>query len=155
MPHSKKVDAWFVTYDNPMKEVVPRIRELILAADTRNEPTIARAAVLIAASIIACAGTRNRQAPSQGAAAVCRTSAGDDACDLCTAANCCPEDAACMADAACKSADDTLDACETKAEKDSSGLPECYDAFAETGLLAKKRADCIRLTCRKECLGSI
>ena len=29
------VDAWFADYDNPMKPVVQRVRELILAADPR------------------------------------------------------------------------------------------------------------------------
>jgi uncharacterized protein YdhG (YjbR/CyaY superfamily) len=35
MPRSKDVDAWFARYDNPMKSVVQRIREIILAADPR------------------------------------------------------------------------------------------------------------------------
>jgi hypothetical protein len=57
-------------------------------------------------------------------------------------------------DSACKSSDDTLDACEAKAEKAGHGLPECYDAFGATSALAKKRADCIRSSCAKECLGA-
>ena len=59
-----------------------------------------------------------------------------------------------MADSACKSADDTLDACEAKAEEAGHGLPECYAAFGAMGSLAGKRADCIRSNCAKECLGS-
>jgi hypothetical protein len=35
MPKSREVDAWFAKYDNPMKDVVQRVRELILAADPR------------------------------------------------------------------------------------------------------------------------
>ncbi len=35
MPRSKDVDAWFARYDNPMKDVVMRMREIILAADPR------------------------------------------------------------------------------------------------------------------------
>ncbi len=35
MPKSQEVDAWFETYDNPMKAVVQRIRTLVLGADTR------------------------------------------------------------------------------------------------------------------------
>jgi hypothetical protein len=35
MPRDKTVDAWFKTYDNPMKDVVLRMREIILAADPR------------------------------------------------------------------------------------------------------------------------
>ena len=35
MPKSSEVDAWFARYDNPMKPVVQRIREIILAADPR------------------------------------------------------------------------------------------------------------------------
>src|SRR5262245_20806055 len=35
MPKRKEVDAWFSRYDNPMKAVVMRMRELILAADPR------------------------------------------------------------------------------------------------------------------------
>jgi uncharacterized protein YdhG (YjbR/CyaY superfamily) len=35
MPKSKEVDGWFARYDNPMKEVVLRIREIMLAADKR------------------------------------------------------------------------------------------------------------------------
>lgn len=49
---------------------------------------------------------------------------------------------------------DTLDACEAKAEKAGSGLPQCYEAFGATGTLAKKRAECIRSNCAKECLGA-
>lgn len=109
--------------------------------------------VLLIAGIGACAGSKPAEAPASTAGA-CKTSPGDDACDLCTAAKCCPEESACMADSACKSADDTLDACEAKAEKAGHGLPECYDAFGATGALAKKRTDCIRSSCSKECLSS-
>jgi hypothetical protein len=35
MPKSKEVDAWFARYDNPMKPVVQRIREIVLGADKR------------------------------------------------------------------------------------------------------------------------
>lgn len=84
----------------------------------------------------------------------CRTSPADDACDVCTAAKCCPEESACMSDSACKAADDTLDACEAKAEKAGSGLPACYDAFGATGSIAKVRADCIRSSCSKQCLST-
>jgi hypothetical protein len=34
------VDAWFERYDNPMRPVVQRLRELVLAADPRIEETI-------------------------------------------------------------------------------------------------------------------
>lgn len=40
MPRRKEVDAWFATYDNPMKAVVQRVRELILAADPRIDECI-------------------------------------------------------------------------------------------------------------------
>jgi uncharacterized protein YdhG (YjbR/CyaY superfamily) len=40
MARSKEVDAWFAKYDNPMKEVVQRIREIILAADPRMDECI-------------------------------------------------------------------------------------------------------------------
>jgi hypothetical protein len=59
-----------------------------------------------------------------------------------------------MSDASCKSADDTLDACEAKAEKAGHGLPKCYEAFGATGSLAQKRAACIRSSCSRECLGA-
>jgi uncharacterized protein YdhG (YjbR/CyaY superfamily) len=35
MPKSKDVDAWFARYENPMKPVVERIREIVVAADER------------------------------------------------------------------------------------------------------------------------
>jgi len=35
MPRAKEVDSWFAKYENPMKPVVMRIREIILAADPR------------------------------------------------------------------------------------------------------------------------
>jgi hypothetical protein len=35
-----EVDAWFETYDNPMKEAVLRTREILLAADPRIGETI-------------------------------------------------------------------------------------------------------------------
>ncbi len=35
MAKSKEVDAWFARYENPMKEVVLRIRDIVLAADPR------------------------------------------------------------------------------------------------------------------------
>lgn len=40
MARNKAVDAWFAKYDNPMKDVVQRIRELILAADPRIDECI-------------------------------------------------------------------------------------------------------------------
>jgi hypothetical protein len=40
MPKRKEVDAWFKTYENPMKEVVQKIREIILAADSRIDECI-------------------------------------------------------------------------------------------------------------------
>jgi hypothetical protein len=40
MPRSKEVDAWFARYDNPMKPVVQRVREIILGADRRIEECI-------------------------------------------------------------------------------------------------------------------
>jgi hypothetical protein len=35
MPTSPEVDAWFATYENPMKAVVQRVREIVLASDER------------------------------------------------------------------------------------------------------------------------
>jgi hypothetical protein len=35
MPSNKEVDAWFKRYENPMKPVVERIREIVLGADKR------------------------------------------------------------------------------------------------------------------------
>lgn len=40
MGRSKEVDAWFERYDNPMKDVVQRIRAIVLGADTRIEECI-------------------------------------------------------------------------------------------------------------------
>lgn len=40
MPKSADVDAWFEVYDNPMKPVVQRIRDIVLDADSRIEETI-------------------------------------------------------------------------------------------------------------------
>jgi hypothetical protein len=40
MPRSKDVDAWFARYDNPMKDVVQRMREIVLGADPRIEECI-------------------------------------------------------------------------------------------------------------------
>jgi hypothetical protein len=34
------VDAWFATYDNPMKDVVQRMREIVLDADPRVDECI-------------------------------------------------------------------------------------------------------------------
>jgi hypothetical protein len=106
---------------------------------------------IITVTFMACAPQTTSRAPG-AATSACQTSPGDDACDLCTAAKCCPEETACMSEATCKSADDDLDACEAKAEKAGRGLPSCYDTFAATGVTAKKRADCIRSSCSKECL---
>lgn len=35
MPKNKEVDAWFKRYENPIKPVVERIREIVLGADKR------------------------------------------------------------------------------------------------------------------------
>jgi uncharacterized protein YdhG (YjbR/CyaY superfamily) len=40
VPKNTEVDAWLKKYDNPMKDVVVRIREIILAADPRIEEAI-------------------------------------------------------------------------------------------------------------------
>jgi uncharacterized protein YdhG (YjbR/CyaY superfamily) len=40
MPKSKEVEAWFARYENPMKDVVLRMREIVLAADARIEECI-------------------------------------------------------------------------------------------------------------------
>jgi hypothetical protein len=40
MPRAKEVEAWLARYDNPMKPVVLRIREIILDADRRVEECI-------------------------------------------------------------------------------------------------------------------
>ena len=40
MGRSKEVDAWFARYDNPMKEVVERIRMIVLGADRRIDECI-------------------------------------------------------------------------------------------------------------------
>jgi uncharacterized protein YdhG (YjbR/CyaY superfamily) len=37
---SKEVEAWFARYDNPKKDVVLRVREIVLAADPRIEESI-------------------------------------------------------------------------------------------------------------------
>ena len=40
MPRQPEVDAWFERYDNPMKDVVQRMREIILDADPRVDECI-------------------------------------------------------------------------------------------------------------------
>ena len=40
MPRQPEVDAWFERYDNPMKPVVQRIREIVLDADPRVDEVI-------------------------------------------------------------------------------------------------------------------
>ncbi len=40
MPRRPEVDAWLERYENPMKPVVQRVREIILEADPRIEETI-------------------------------------------------------------------------------------------------------------------
>ena len=40
MPKRPDVDAWFERYDNPMKPVVQRMREIVLDADPRMDETI-------------------------------------------------------------------------------------------------------------------
>lgn len=37
---NKDVDAWFSRYENPKKDVVMRIREIVLAADPRIEESV-------------------------------------------------------------------------------------------------------------------
>jgi hypothetical protein len=37
---AKEVDAWFKAYENPKKDVVMRVRDIVLAADARIEETI-------------------------------------------------------------------------------------------------------------------
>ena len=37
---AKVVDAWFAKYENPKKDVVERIRDIVLGADPRIEETI-------------------------------------------------------------------------------------------------------------------
>lgn len=40
MPKQKAVSAWFARYDNPMKDVVLRVRDVVLAADPRIDECI-------------------------------------------------------------------------------------------------------------------
>jgi hypothetical protein len=40
MPRQPEVDAWFERYDNPMKDVVQRVREIVLDADPRVDECI-------------------------------------------------------------------------------------------------------------------
>ncbi|HEY4632477.1 MAG TPA: DUF1801 domain-containing protein [Candidatus Limnocylindrales bacterium] len=40
MPARPDVDAWFAAYDNPMKEVVQRVREIVLESDERIDECI-------------------------------------------------------------------------------------------------------------------
>jgi uncharacterized protein YdhG (YjbR/CyaY superfamily) len=40
MPRRKEVDAWFARYENPMKSVVQRMREILLSADRRLDECI-------------------------------------------------------------------------------------------------------------------
>lgn len=40
MPKQRAVSAWFSRYDNPMKEVVLRVRDVVLAADPRIDECI-------------------------------------------------------------------------------------------------------------------
>ena len=40
MPRQPEVDAWFERYDNPMKDVVQRIREIVLDTDPRVDECI-------------------------------------------------------------------------------------------------------------------
>jgi uncharacterized protein YdhG (YjbR/CyaY superfamily) len=40
MGRNKQVDAWFAKYENPMKDVVLRMRDIILAADSRIDECI-------------------------------------------------------------------------------------------------------------------
>lgn len=38
--NTAEVDAWMATYDNPMREVVQRVREIVLATDDRIDECI-------------------------------------------------------------------------------------------------------------------
>jgi hypothetical protein len=38
--HASEVDGWFARYENPKKDVVLRIRDIVLGADPRIEETI-------------------------------------------------------------------------------------------------------------------
>jgi hypothetical protein len=40
MPRQPEVDAWFEHYENPMKPVVQRIRDIVLGADPRVDEVI-------------------------------------------------------------------------------------------------------------------
>ena len=40
MGRSAEVDAWLARYDNPMKDVVQRIREIVLGADARVDECV-------------------------------------------------------------------------------------------------------------------
>lgn len=40
MGRSKEVDAWFARYENPMKDVVQRVRDIVLGADARIDECI-------------------------------------------------------------------------------------------------------------------
>ncbi len=40
MPRQPEVDAWFERYDNPMKPVVQRLREIVLGTDPRVDECI-------------------------------------------------------------------------------------------------------------------
>ncbi|MBL8607929.1 MAG: DUF1801 domain-containing protein [Myxococcales bacterium] len=40
MAQSRDVDAWFDRYDNPMKAVVARVRQIVLAADPRIDECV-------------------------------------------------------------------------------------------------------------------
>ena len=40
MPRQPEVETWFERYDNPMKDVVQRVREIVLDADPRVDECI-------------------------------------------------------------------------------------------------------------------
>jgi uncharacterized protein YdhG (YjbR/CyaY superfamily) len=40
MPKRRQVNDWFATYDNPMKAVVQKVREIVLGADPRVDECI-------------------------------------------------------------------------------------------------------------------
>jgi hypothetical protein len=40
MPRQPEVDAWFERYENPMRPVVQRVREIVLGADARIDECI-------------------------------------------------------------------------------------------------------------------
>jgi len=58
MPRQPEVDAWFERYDNPMKPVVQRVREIVLDADPRVDECIKWQAPTFTYKAISPASTR-------------------------------------------------------------------------------------------------